>query len=393
MDIKKFKKMPNKIRISAFLLMVALMLSCRHNQGVKVIDKLPDVPVSLPYDTITDNLVSFISGMSDSKNVCLSKLDSLTKWNHYARKLDSMFSQISSVRFEKMKIWADSELINNHGNTTVFYPLSGPDFLNANIFYPDADQYIMIALEPIGSLPDICNMIPDSVSSYLNAIDNSLTDIFKRSYFITSQMNNDLKKTKVNGIIPLISVFIKRTGHHIVSIQKIGVDNEGIWQIADSLKDKKNITSGIKIDFLSISEKKIQSVLYFRTDISDKGLGKNKGFYNYLNQLPESNTYLKAGSYLLHYDTFDTIRSVIFDKSTTILQDDSGIAYKFFDKSKWNIRLYGKYSRPIKEFSFISEPDLEKAYKDSVFRPLSYILGYNWRTGYINMLYAIKRTK
>ena len=270
--------------------------------------------------------------MPYNKNECLSKLDSIIKWKQYAGEMDKMFSRSTSLRLKKMENWADSALIRNQSITTVFYPFSGPDFLNAHIFYPDADQYIMIAMEPIGTLPDICNMRPDSVKSYLKKINNSLKDIFKRSYFITKEMNNDLRKTKVNGTIPLISLFIKRTGHQIVSIKRIGVDSLGKWQLIDSLKNKKNIVSGTKIDFLSPSTKKVQSVFYFRTDISDKGLAKNKGFRIYLSELPQSYSYLKAASYLMHYDDFKTIRSIIFDKSSTILQDDSGIAYKYFDK-------------------------------------------------------------
>jgi len=388
------KKMLNSLKFSALLLMGISIISCNHNpkvKEVKEVKKISDSTSVIPVNTMTDDMASFISGMPYNKNECLSKLDSIIKWKQYASDMDKMFSRSTSLRLKKMEIWADSALVRNQNITTVFYPFSGPDFLNAHIFYPEADQYIMIAMEPIGSLPDICKMRPDSVKSYLKKINNSMKDIFKRSYFITKEMNNDLRKTKVNGTIPLISLFIKRTGHQIVSIQRIGVDSLGKWQFIDSLKNKKNIVSGIKVDFLSASTKKMQSVFYFRTDISDKGLAKNQGFRTYLSELPQSYSYLKAASYLMHYDDFKIIRSIIFDKSTTILQDDSGIAYKYFDKDKWDIRLYGKYFKPKDEFSYIREPGLEKAYKSSAYRPLTYTLGYNWRTGHSNLLYAIKK--
>jgi hypothetical protein len=93
----------------------------------------------------------------------------------------------------------------------------------------------------------------------------------------------------------------------------------------------------------------------------------------------------------MHANNFKIIRNLIFDISSTILQDDSGIAYRYFEKSKWDIRLYGKYVKPKTEFSYISEPDLEKAYKSTVYRPLTYSIGYNWRAGNSNMLYAIKK--
>jgi hypothetical protein len=396
---RNFIKMSAILKLSAFLLMIVLILSCNNQPKAKEVKKLSDstvvspVPVVSPVNSVTDDLVSFISGVGSGKNKCQPRLDSIIKWRNYAGELDSMFAHVNSGRCIKMRTWADSELINSHGNTTVFYPFSGPDFFNANIFYPNADQYIMIAMEPIGSLPDICNMSPASVSNYLASINNSMKDIFKRSYFITRKMSNDLYKTKVNGTVPLISLFIKRTGHNIVSMQRIGVDSLGNFKEIDTLKNTKGIVSGIRIDFLSPPDKKIQSVLYFRADISDQGLEKIPGFKKYLNALPQSYSYLKAASYLMHSENFKDIRSIIFDKSLTILQDDSGIAYKFFDKENWNIKLYGKYVKPKDEFSYIREPELEKAYKTSSFKPLPYSLGYNWGTDHVNMLYAVKKAK
>ena len=383
--------MLHNLRFYALFLISVLMLSCNNSPKAKEAKKTSDSTTVTHVDNIKDDLVSFISGMPNNKSGCLSSLDSMAKWNHYAREIDNMFSHSSSFRFKKMKAWADSELVKNQKVTTLFYPFSGPDFLNANIFYPDVDQYILIGMEPIGYLPDVCKMLPDSVFSYLNTINNTLKDIFKRSYFITSKMSNDLRKTKVNGTLPLIALFIKRTGHQIVSIQRVGIDSVGKLLIIDSFKNKKNIVQGIKVDFLSLSGKKVQSAFYFRTDISDKGLDKNRGFKTYLSELPPSFSYLKAASYLMHSDNFKSIRTLIFDVSSTILQDDSGIAYRYFDKLKWNIKLYGKYSKPKNEFAYINEPDLGEAFKSSVHRPLPYSLGYNWGTDHTSLLYAVKK--
>jgi hypothetical protein len=383
--------MRNKLIFAFFLLVTAFIISCHPGPKIKKAEKISDSTAVLPFDTITDDQISFISGTAYSKRGCLLKLDSGIKWTRYASDLDKLLSYDNSNRLNKMEAWADKELLDNRSSTTVFYPFSGPDFLNVNILYPNADQYIMIGLEPVGYLPDICNIPPDSVSSYLDEIKKSMSDTFKHSYFITSRMKAEMKKTKLNGTIPLMSFFIKRTGHHIVSIQRIGVDSSGKWQIVDSLGNTKNIVPGVKIDFLSLSGEKVQSALYFRIDISDKNLERNPGFIKYLSLLPQSRTFLKAASYLMHHDSFRMIRSIIFDISSTILQDDSGIAYKYFDQAKWDIKLYGKYSKPKKEFSDINEPDLVKAYKHSSFRPLPFNLGYNWGTDHTSLLYAVKR--
>lgn len=407
------KKNLKPLSYPAILIVAAVILSCKNSPQVKaeaksdVIVKMEataqletdslikdqikvDTVPAVKYDIYRDDVAAFISGMAHGKSGCLPKLDSTKYWKRFSKELDSLFGTITTGRFKKMTEWADSEFVKTASKPTIFYPFSGPDILNANIFYPNADKYIMIAMEPIGSFPDLCNMHPDSVKSYLGSVNYSLRDIFKRSYFITSRMNTDLSKTKVNGTLPLIALFLKRTGHQIVSVEKIAVDTTGKCQVVDNY-NAKNIITGVKVDFTAANSTKIQSVYYFRTDISDKGLEKNKGFSKYLASLPVSNTYLKAASYLMHYDEFSKIRNIIFEKSSTILQDDSGIAYKYFDKKLWDIHLYGDYAKPIGEFTYISEPDLEKAYKTTKVEPLTYTLGYNWRTGHINMLYSVKK--
>ncbi|HCT31343.1 MAG TPA: hypothetical protein DIW31_11595 [Bacteroidales bacterium] len=385
--------MPTKKILLGLILIPAIALSCNSKPAntSTASDTIPK-KVTLPYDTLVDNKVAFFSGMEHGNTECLSSLESTTKWKSHAAKMDSMFHKIESERLEKMRIWADSQLTDHMAPTTVFYPFSGPDFLNANVFFPKAENYIMIALEPIGDLPNLCNMQPKAIDGYLNSVNRSLSDIFMRSYFITMKMLGALNKDSVNGTVPLITLFIKRTGHNIISIKPIGVDPNGKWNYLDSLKGVK-VTKGVKIDFVDIDGDKPQSVFYFKTDISNDGLNVNPGFRKYLSQLPNCYSYLKAASYLMQWKEFSMIRNTIFDKSDCILQDDSGIGYIYFDKTKWDIRLYGKYQKPNKEFGNINEPELAKAYKDSVFRPVPFVLGYNWKTKSINMLYAVKKGK
>jgi hypothetical protein len=373
-----------------FVLIALLTVSC-NQKSKKVAEIIVPKPYSVPFDTLKNDVVSFISGMQHGKSGCLARLDSTTKWKQFAIRMDSGFLDLDTSRFAKMEKWADSELIDCHGNTTLFYPFGGPDFLNANIFYPNSDSYILIGLEPVGVLPDLCNMSVEQINRYLEDVRFSLKDIFKRSYFITGNMIGALKKSSVNGAVPLISLFIERNGYNIVAVNNVGIDSNGTCQPADSLKNIKYFTHGVRIDFAADTGRRVQSVFYFQTDISDEGLKKNTEFHKYLSMLPQSYTYLKAASYLMHGKDFSMIRNIVFDKSKSILQDDSGIAYRYFDKTKWDIHLFGSYTKPGKEFSWINETDLSKAYTDPSVKPVPFTLGYNWRTQHINLLYAVRK--
>ena len=386
--------MPFNLRFLFYCLLTVLLISCNNKRIVKKADnslRTVDTTEIAPPVTGEDELASFISGVPGFKSECYKRLDSVVSWTKYSKDLDSLFSYADSVRINNIDKWANSELIRNPDIKTLFYPFSGPDFLNADIYYPEVSQYIMIGLEPIGRLPDLCDKPADSVLNYMTDIKDNLRDLLKRSYFITRRMETDLSKTKINGTLPLICLFIKRTGYHIQAIHKIGVDSTGNCLITDNLKTAGKMVRGARIDFNRPPDNKSKSVYYFRIDISDQNLKATPGFRTYLSGMPQSYTFLKAASYLLHFREFGFIRKLIFDKSYTILQDDSGIAYQLFNKKKWDIRLYGSYSKPKSEFSFIKEPELEKAYQQSVVRPLPYSLGYNWRSDHTSMLYAIRK--
>jgi hypothetical protein len=379
------------IKLLSVILLASIALVSCNTQPKKVAEVKVPVVYRVPYDTLTDDIAGFISGKAHGRSGCLAGADTASDWKKFAFSMDSGFSELDTSRFMKMRTWADSELVSRKSGKTLFYPFGGPDVLNANIFYPNAENYILIGLEPIGELPDLCKMSTEQTNKYLDDVWYSLKDIFKRSYFITGNMIGALKKNSVNGSVPLLTLFLKRSGYHIVSLRLVGVDTTGTWQFADSLKSKKGITDGVRIQFAADTGRLIQSVFYFQTDISDEGLKKNHGFSKYLSRLPECHTYLKAASYLMHGKDFSKIRNTIFEKSSSILQDDSGIAYRFFDRNTWNIHLYGSYVKPGKEFSWINETDLAKALSDPSVKPVPFTLGYNWRTRAINLLYAVRK--
>ncbi len=82
----------------------------------------------------------------------------------------------------------------------------------------------------------------------------------------------------------------------------------------------------------------------------------------------------------MNYGTFSIIRNICLAKSKSILQDDTGIAFRYVDKSKWNYKLYGSYIKPVDDFSGVWQDDLSATYKkDSAnVKKLAFSLGYHW---------------
>lgn len=338
-------------------------------------------------DSVLHEYALFLAGMKTESNNIPAKISKNNFYKKYAAEMDSNFLNIERNRLSKMRTWSNTELAVEHSKPGVlFYPFSGPDMLHAMTLYPNATEYIMIAMEKPGDIPDLQKMDSAQSAYYLNSVYQSLEDIFQKSYFITRKMIQDLQKVKVNGVTPLVCIFLERTGHKVVQIKKNHLNDNGtISELpVDSLPN--HVNDFIEIYFRTEGTDTLRKITYFRENLGDgpfaglPSLKENKAFQNYLNSRPDFYMYTKSASYLMNYGTFSIIRNICLSKSKSILQDDTGIGFKYFDKGTWKMKLYGKYVTPVRDFKGVYDTALEQAYKtDSTnVKPLSFSLGYHW---------------
>ena len=85
---------------------------------------------------------------------------------------------------------------------------SGPDFLYANAFFPEAKTYLLSGLEPVGAIPNITERTVESLPRIQQSIGTSL----RLSFFITRQMRDQLAGGDLAGTLPILYVYIARSG-------------------------------------------------------------------------------------------------------------------------------------------------------------------------------------
>ncbi len=348
------------------------------------------------YDRSFNNLSQFMGGLPQTEEGVLKKLEKKENWKSYKSSFDSSWSIIEKTRLTPMKEWANEELTEANSNgKDLFYPFGGPDFLNAFTLFPHAKNYTLIGLEPVGWVPDLTKMKEKAQSDYLHSIYNALGDIFQRSYFITRKMVHDMHNNEISGTVPLLYVFLARTHNTIVDVKRVGINDQGtleVYTVDIKNKPTKKISPGIRIDFIPENQTEVHSLYYFAINLLDAELVKTPGIMKYISGLGTVNTYVKSASYLMHYLTFNYIREAVLKQSAALLQDDSGIAYRFFDKKVWNFKFYGRYMKPVNDFNWVFEKDLQDVYKkDSTIKPVPFILGYHWESNGINLLRAVKK--
>lgn len=317
-------------------------------------------------------------------------------WAQHAKFIDSSWKKLERKRLVSMKKWGRAEFEKPNATAkTVFYPFSGPDYLTANAFFPNADRYIMLGLEPVGKLPDLKKFKAGDHREYSEDFKNSLADIFDKSYFITRKMLSDFQSQKVNGLLPVLAFFIKRSGNEILDIKYLmRYHQDSIREVAYDHKDPERKPFGVRIDFLQ--EGKQKSVYYFKYDVSNKQFNDTTIFYQYLcGQIPQAITYIKSASYLLHNGFMSNMKELILKNSTAVIQDDTGMPYKYLaEGNKFDIKLYGQYTKPVSDFPYLSlQKPLQEAFeKDSAkIGKLPFHLGYHWGSKKDVIIYALKK--
>ncbi len=339
-----------------------------------------DSVVEIPIDSFYNNITQLIGG--NDTLLSYNKKWNANKIKPYAKNVTSKTKRIEGNRLMPLMEWNKANLERNKTSDSsfAFYPFSGGDFIHLNWLYPNATEYLLVAREDVGSVPNLLDQNTDSVLSYLQDVDFVLRDIYSKSYFITKNMSTDTKvDTKVNGMLPLILWAVSRTNHEVLSLNYKNIDANGVAIDADITKGKP---SAVVISVRHKVTRKIKRITYLSCDISDKGFKSKPNNFAFLsNTIPANcNSFVKSASYLLHYDSFKQIRDFILNKSKFLVQDDTGIPYKHFNSETWTAELFGTYVLPVKDFSEnLFQNDLLGAYKSDMYKgPLKFSLGYHW---------------
>ena len=347
-----------------------------------------------------DEVATYLAGLpSKEKN---SDLEVSAAWKSYAAASNGKWDKLKNGKFAKMRPWAKEYLAEPRKlEGLVFYPFSGADFIHADAFFPDADEYLLIGLEPIGTYPTV-EKINKNANAYFNGLNQAMYFLVEYSFFRTLSMADDLTGRRVaaiDGTLPLLLTFMKNLGHDILYYDRVAIDNSGKMVSESNYKKpagKDATIYGTRIYFKDNkgAEGKTKILHYFGTDISDSGLKKNPHMATFLQSLKPNTTYLKSASYLMHNDYFSTIRNAILDNTKFLVQDDSGMPIRFLPENKWENTYFGAYTGPIPLFSGRYQKDLRKEYTKDVksLKPLPFGIGYMFREGTSNIMMA-KRVK
>ncbi len=118
----------------------------------------------------------------------------------------------------------------------------------------------------------------------------------------------------------------------------------------------------------------------------------NRHFTSFLKGLGPFITFMKSASYAMFDPHFSEVSQFVLDQSRYILQEDSGIPFRYFDPSVWALQFYGAYRSPISIFKQDYQEDLAGRYESRKdIKPLPFGIGYHYQVGTSNLLFATRK--
>lgn len=363
----------------------------------------PTTPVStaattrLQVDPYWTDLARLLAGFPPHDTLFWREAIRDSAWKKYASGLEALWKARKKALYDSLRVWAARELEPYHTwKGTVFYPFSGADWPTIVYVYPQGQRYIFFGLEQEGD-PHLLRLLsPGEIAQNLRGTYSTLEDLLRLSFFKTKDMQEKLAQGKVRGLLPVFLALFARTGYVVYSVQHIYLREDGTLDTLSSRKRKPpqsawdSTITGLRFQ-VGLPEGPVQEVVYLSLNAANEGLEKQKGSRAFLSRLRPCVTLIKSASYLLFGADFSEMRRLILTQSVAILEEDSGIPYRFFDSTAWRVQLYGVYHAPIPLFRSKFQADLWQAYRSQPVKRLPFNIGYHTVPGQSNLIWAVRR--
>ncbi|MCB1164757.1 MAG: hypothetical protein KDK37_00540 [Leptospiraceae bacterium] len=377
---------PGKLLLS----IIVLLPFCSHPQTETI--------SASPGNSAWQNRALFLAGMPTDEEFAarpdIQRIQASPEYAKHARQMEEYWQSVKMHRTTRIQNWRESELdqrLKGHEADTVFYPLSGADFLNVSLLFPHAKRYIMMAMEKPGSLRDPAEITATELRQGYHSVEKMLNNITQTGYFFSKWMNAYLQPERMGyyGTLPTVSVFLVRLGHRIDDVQNICLDSKArIGSGPDC------VIPGYRIWFTDGRDGIQKQIVYLSAEIDEKIFSENSPLADFLVEQKQFDVMMKAAIYLFHLRKYAVGRDFLLRNGDVIVQDDSGIPFRYFSDTDWDLELYGDYRAPLRGLGIGVQQDMAKAFREKA-HPLPFEYGYGNQTAArkSGLMVAIRRNR
>ncbi|PIE20069.1 MAG: hypothetical protein CSA66_01710 [Proteobacteria bacterium] len=300
----------------------------------------------------------------------------------FVAELDALWTRYEAGIATKIRAWAKAELAQPAGGT-VFYPFAGPDLPTVQLLYPDADRYVLVALQKGGRLPALHKWNLKTFRWYLKVYRRGWRSFSRRGFFHTDHMKRDMDEASVlEGITPILMGFAARLGYTVEAVDPIRIAAGGVdVELHPGDRGAAETWDSVRLTLKRDRDGRKVLVDYLFLDLSDGYLGSAADARAWIEAIAHNPVVTKAASHLMQKPFFSIITKAILDHAPSVWQDETGIDYGDLSEA-FDVRLYGDFTRANKLWTEGVQRSLAKAYRTRRdVRPLPFKVGYRKQSG------------
>lgn len=337
------------------------------------------IALALPVSAQSPNdMARFLAGLDPAPGSPLRQAAASPGWRQHAREMNAAWGSFEKRIVTRIRVWSAAKLPPSP--PAMLYMFGGPDFPHAEAFYPHSTVYVLSGLEPVGHAPAAAAIAGPKLAHSLASLRRSMDHYLDYGYFITKDMLSNLKAGQFVGTVPLLYVFLARSGKTIHSVEYVNLTGNG------GVVAAKGKPRGVRIVFSGGDGRR--TLYYFSTDLSNGGVAKS-GFLAFCARQGAAGSLAKSASYLYHNDGFSKVRDFVLKQSVVMVQDDTGPPFRFFANGKWRLRAFGQYVAPIPVFKAHYQKDMAAFFARGAQR-VNFGIGYHWHPSRTGILVAEK---
>lgn len=271
-------------------------------------------------------------------------------WNTYKLSADAMWKEFAAKRGKAVRQWSYSEASDLHDAQVVFQPFQGPNFVFAHLMMPASTTYVVCGSAPCADLPDADRMDLAAMADTIHALRNEV------AASLETGLADATPSASPAGAVPMLMALVARTGHVIDGLEVLPPET-------DAEKKNTNQPDSACVVMMHDAEGRQKKLFYFQQDMSDQTLTAESAVMKFLEQQGKTVAVLRNTGHELHTPAYNQLREHLMKRGVTFVQDPSGMPFRSFDQSKWNVALYGAYSGAASDARQHEQPDLVAAYQ------------------------------
>jgi len=322
----------------------------------------PEAPVDAPpvlTETASSQTAQMLAGLMVGD---WGTGDATTTVAEYSAKVGDDWTRWESKVGAPMAAWATQQLPVSVGKT-VFYPFSGPDFPTVHRMYPDADRYVLVAMQKGGPPPEPEALRPTRLAEMLDVYAEVFANYTRKGFFITTQMNESFGKDHpVKGLTGLMMAFAAREGYLVDSVEPIWVSRDAKVEIDPGDRRRLRTWDSVRLNLIHREDGRAVTLDYLRLNLADRRIKQRPYAMTWVEQMSKGLVFVKAASHLMQQTNFVFIRDALVDNAEALLQDESGVGYARLERAH-DVALFGSFKKVNTLFHEEPQVPLAKAYR------------------------------